>query len=147
MKRLTYKNKRGYFEACGDRTGLSVGYDGSNAVVDGDVVDRLAAYEDIGLEPKQVRKIANVLQEVGQEYNCRFEFVAEVVEKYAKYVDAEREGRLVVLPCKCGECEKYKSVSPKCGNCNRTTVIQHPEDYCNHGKEKSKILRNGENRK
>jgi hypothetical protein len=67
------------------------------------LTDRLAAYEDIGLEPKQVRKIANVLQEVGQEYNCRFEFVAEVVEKCAKYVKAERDGRLVVLPCKVGD--------------------------------------------
>ena len=46
VSRLTYKNKRGYFEACGDRTRLSVGCDGSNAAVDGDVVDRLAAYED-----------------------------------------------------------------------------------------------------
>lgn len=55
------------------------------------MIDRLAAYEDTGLEPKQVHKIANVLQEIGQEYNCRFEFVAEIVEKYTKYVDAERE--------------------------------------------------------
>ncbi len=68
-----------------------------------DAINRLAAYEDTGLEPKQVRKIANVLQEVGQEYNCRFEFVAEVVEKYAKYVDAERNGRLVLMPCKVGD--------------------------------------------
>lgn len=146
MERLTEKKNGfvGYKDCFRDCKHPNNGCDCINARA---ALHRLAAYEDIGLEPKQVRKIANVLQEVGQEYNCRFEFVAEVVEKYAKYVKAERDGRLVVLPCKCGECEKYKSVSPKCGNCNRTTVIQHPEDYCNHGKEKSKILRNGENRK
>lgn len=36
---------------------------------------RLADYEDTGLTPKEVRLISNVLEDVGETYNCRWEYV------------------------------------------------------------------------
>ncbi len=61
---------------------------------------RLEAYENTGLEPKQVRKTANVLGQFGEEYNCWFNYVADFMCKYAQ---AEREGKLVVLPVPVGD--------------------------------------------
>lgn len=43
----------------------------------GYAVDVLAAYEDTGLTPGQVQRIGNILQNIGEEYNCKFEFVAK----------------------------------------------------------------------
>lgn len=62
-------------------------------------IDLLAAYENTGLEPKQVQKISNVFRQFGEEYNCWFDYVVDFVCKYAK---AEQDGRLVVLPCRVG---------------------------------------------
>lgn len=50
---------------------------------DEQTADRLAEYENTGLEPKEVRLIANVLREVGETYNCHFNFVVKAVERYA----------------------------------------------------------------
>lgn len=61
----------------------------------GHAFDRLAAYENTGLEPKQVQKISNVFRQFGEEYNCWFDYVVDFVCKYAK---AEQDGRLVELP-------------------------------------------------
>lgn len=65
-----------------------------------DALKQLVSYEHIGLQPKQVRKIANVLQQFGEEYNCWFNYVADFICKYAP---AEQDGRLVVLPFQIGD--------------------------------------------
>lgn len=65
------------------------------------IIDRLAAYEDTGLTPEEVKLIANVLREVGETYNCWFNYVAQCVienSKLQKLAQAERAGLLVVLP-------------------------------------------------
>ena len=64
---------------------------------------RLAVYEDTGLEPEDVLRISNILRLVGEDFNCRLVFVAQALVKYAEYTKAEREGRLVMLPCKVGD--------------------------------------------
>lgn len=66
-----------------------------------EIVDRLAAYEDTGLEPKQAMLISNVLREVGETYNCWFDYVVNCVLENSHLKDlarAEKDGRLVVLP-------------------------------------------------
>lgn len=71
-----------------------------------DVFERLAAYEDTGLEPKEAQLIANVLREVGETYNCWFDYVVNCVLESSHLKDlaqAEKAGRLVVLPCKVGD--------------------------------------------
>lgn len=55
-----------------------------------DVLDRLAAYEDTGLEPEEIDSV----------------FINEVLEENRKYHQAEAEGRLVVLP----NIKKYKTL-------------------------------------
>ena len=35
---------------------------------------------------------------------------------------------------RCKDCSIYKPVSQSCGNCWRTNSIQHPDDFCSHGK-------------
>lgn len=68
--------------------------------------DRLAAYENTGLEPKQSMLISNVLREVGETYNCWFDYVANCTVKNShlkELAQAEKAGQLVVLPCKIGD--------------------------------------------
>lgn len=67
---------------------------------------RFKAYEDISLEPEEVKLIANVLREVGETYNCWFNYVAQCVIEHSKLQElamAEKDGRLVMLPCKVGD--------------------------------------------
>lgn len=47
-----------------------------------EIADRLAAYEDTGLEPEEITEYLNATDE---------------------YVEASEEGRLIVLPCKVGD--------------------------------------------
>lgn len=54
-------------------------------------IDRLAAYENTGLTPKEVQLISNVLQEVGVTYNCHFNFVVKVLKEYAESEGAKNE--------------------------------------------------------
>ena len=64
MEKLPYKNKYGHYEACGDTTTIAMGYGGSKSVVRGNVVDRLAAYEDTGLEPDEIPQLKAQLDAV-----------------------------------------------------------------------------------
>ena len=77
MERLTYRDKDG-FPMMKKRGGFKQGG-----------VERLAAYEDTGLEPEEIRAMRHTLDE------------------YHKVVDllirAQADGRLVVLPCKVGD--------------------------------------------
>lgn len=69
MNRLTTRNSDGAWD-------VPIRNDDDGAYIPSqEIIDRLAAYEDSGLEPEQ----------------C------------AKYAQAEKEGRLVVLPCKVGD--------------------------------------------
>lgn len=42
----------------------------------------------------------------------------------------------VVEVVRCKDCQYYLPVSPACGNCFRTTVIQRPKDFCSRGERK-----------
>lgn len=89
MKRLTYRTK-----------------DGAAAIapVQGrtfyDAIDRLAAYEDTGLEPEEVAEVYRRFSEARA-------IATDLGQKYADLADellqAEAEGRLLVLPCKVGD--------------------------------------------
>ena len=74
---------------------------------------------------------------------CRHQNVCNDVCKPISACDALRyaeraveAGYVKVVRCK--ECEHYKPVASTCGNCYRTTCIQHTEDYCSYGKPKMK---------
>lgn len=54
-----------------------------------EIADKLAAYEDTGLTP--------------EEFKESVDFVLELNKKLKPYMDAEKEERLVILPCKVGD--------------------------------------------
>lgn len=59
------------------------------------IVDRLAAYEETGLEPEEVRRCLEF------EDICLDEYIKH--ERLHELAQADREGRCVVLPCKVGQ--------------------------------------------
>lgn len=66
-----------------------------------DALQKLAAYEDAGLEPEQIKDLNNGI----------------IPEHWAELFKAECEGRLIVLPCKVGDtvyriCHEYKQGNP-----------------------------------
>ena len=67
--------------------------------------DRLAAYEDTKLTPKETKRIANILMDVGIDYNCSWEYVKNWLldGRLRELAEADRDGRLVVPPCKAGD--------------------------------------------
>ena len=65
----------------------------------GDWVERLAAYEETGLEPEDMKRAFNedaVLKLAGQALGMS-------PDRLRKLAQAEKEGRLVVLPCDVGD--------------------------------------------
>lgn len=69
------------------------------------VKDRLAEYEDPGLMPKDVKRMSNILLDVGIDYNCSWEYVKNWLldARLRELAEADKDGRLVVLPCKVGD--------------------------------------------
>ena len=61
-----------------------------------DALNRLAEYEDIGLEPEKIVSLKNVV-------NDAFSDKPEFTEHIRELLRAEKDGRLVVLPCKVGD--------------------------------------------
>ena len=71
-----------------------------------DIVLKLAAYEDTGLEPEKIREILELFC-WSQNFNGDFKLfitalkqLKEMVEKYEKL---EKQGLLIKLPCKVGQ--------------------------------------------
>ena len=62
------------------------------------LVERLAAYEDTGLEPREVSAIV-------KEWSDLCTVIGECVglDRLRELAEADKDGRLVVLPCKVGE--------------------------------------------
>ena len=64
-----------------------------------EIIDRLAAYEDTGLTPEEI--IVRLAKQKVEDI-----FTAETktaLDKLMEYKTAEKEGRLLVLPCKVGD--------------------------------------------
>ena len=62
---------------------------------------RLKAYEDTGLEPVEVKQMANILLDVGQDYNSRWEHVKNWLldTRLHDLFEADKAGRVGILPC------------------------------------------------
>ena len=68
-----------------------------------DALNRLAAYEDTGLEPQTI---------------------SEILDSVSEWYDAHKEGRLLVLPCKVGE-KFYYNFLGKTYEGKLTKVVYH----------------------
>lgn len=58
--------------------------------------DRLAAYEDTGLTPEQCESAKNIIEYAFSDDTSKAERIRELLK-------ADKDGRLVVLPCKVGD--------------------------------------------
>lgn len=69
----------------------------------------LAAYEDTGLTPKEAKRMSNILMDVGIDYNCSWEYVKNWLldNRLRELAEADKDGRVVVLPCKMGDTVYY----------------------------------------
>ena len=65
------------------------------------LVERLAAYEDTGLEPESVEALK--LSMMGKEISEITEFDGLPIDRLRELAEADKDGRLVVLPCKVGD--------------------------------------------
>ncbi len=67
----------------------------------GPIIDRLAAYEDTGLEPVEVEAMKTAM--MGKAIAEIKEFDGVSIDHLRELVQAEQDKRLVVLPCKLDE--------------------------------------------
>lgn len=93
MERLT-KHTEGGVVLIGDTTA-------DMQAAAGMALNRLAAYEDTGLEPEQIEHIKNVL--MGKSIAEIKELDDIPIKRLRELAQAEKAGRLVVLPCKVGD--------------------------------------------
>ena len=84
MERLTYFD--------GGKWRFRIGY----TEYSGDTVDRLAAYEDTGLEPEEIAKIREDVENGYMKSTARRYGIS--VDRLRELAQADREGRCMVLP-------------------------------------------------
>ncbi len=117
MERLTRKNWRNLdpWETCGHDNYCKRGCHEQGGCTKGCIVPRiyasLAAYEDTGLEPEQVMELKSFTQGGIHKVDDGWKHVQDLLQ-------AEQDGRLVVLPCKVGApvytTHWWKDVKEKC---------------------------------
>lgn len=115
--RLTHRDEYGRWCSDGSKASLQLGYEDYPSILRGDAVDRLAAYEDTGLEPEAVDNLrlslyGAVAAEIAEEQG----YVE--VNRVKEIAHAEAEGRLVILPCKVGD-KFYRAVKETYGRPDR----------------------------
>lgn len=101
MERLTKRNADG-----------SVAY-GHNALASTfcDSLDRLAAYEDTGLMPDEIGELLH-------------DSTGPLHKKLGEWIDADRDGRMLLAPCKPGDTVFYLSGAPSMSNNARFTRVE-----------------------
>lgn len=86
---------------------------GGDCQIDSKILDRLAAYEDTGLEPEEIDRILDAYgrgMSLRTENAQRLEIVRGIqTDRLRELAQADREGRCVVLPCQPGYKISYKS--------------------------------------
>ena len=91
MERLTYRDKDG-MAMMRERGGWKSGG-----------IDRLAAYEDSGLEPEEIIGLKNTCEQLSGINDSLFKANQEMGKDMPEWKKAHDDGRLVVLPCKVGD--------------------------------------------
>ena len=97
MERLTYRPKEPYIsKLSGD---LIEAY--SDADIR-DIINRLAAYEDTRLTPEQCENAKVIIESAFSDDTSKAERIRELLK-------ADKDGRLVVLPCKVGDTVYFRT--------------------------------------
>ncbi len=101
MERLTEKHYLGtdhYMKCSGN---CNVDMDCIDCPLFDCLVERLAAYEDTGLEPESVEALK--LSMMGKAISEITEFDGLPIDRLRELAESDKDGRLVVLPCKVGD--------------------------------------------
>lgn len=122
MERLTYFD--------GGKWRLKIG----DTEYSGEAVDRLAAYEETGLEPEQIR---TVLDDAAREF-AEYDAMAPK-DRLRELAQADREGRCVVLPVKPDQTIYQWRIGDDCPSVSRLDGVQINADgeitypiWCGH---------------
>lgn len=107
MERLTYFD--------GGKWRLKIG----DTEYSGEAVDRLAAYEETGLEPEQIR---TVLDDTAREF-AEYDAMAPK-DRLRELAQADREGRCVVLPVKPDQTIYQWRIGDDCPSVSRLDGVQ-----------------------
>lgn len=91
MERLTSRHENGRAMFAGNDTPLG------NVLRIGDVLERLADYEETGLEPEQVKEFIGRVGEIVRTYEKLD------MEKFKEILRASEDGRLFISPLKVGD--------------------------------------------
>lgn len=69
------------------------------------IINRLGSYEDTGLEPEEIEKAMEDCADTVAKNQFAISDINEMggVDRLRELIQAERDGRLVVLPCKVGD--------------------------------------------
>lgn len=91
MNRLTTRNSDGAWD-------VPIRNDDDGAYIPSqEIIDRLAAYEDTGLEPEKIEKANKVIVSA---FNLATNSGTDIlIRRLKEIIRAEAEGRLLVLPC------------------------------------------------
>lgn len=110
MERLTHIDHLGWY---------ANGRDGER--IRGSHIDRLAAYEDTGIDPDELRIIGDIKR-------FKYEIIfGSKADRLKELSDADNAGRLIVLPCKVGD--TVWVVDCEYMDCNNCDHLEHGK-YC-----------------
>lgn len=105
MERLTEWNelshKHAYYPRCFEEPCYGSGCKIKDCPFETAVCERLAAYEDTGLYPESVEALK--LSMMGKAISEITEFDGLPIDRLRELSEADRDGRVVVLPCKQGD--------------------------------------------
>ena len=98
MERMTERSESGhaYYPQCFKEPCYGSGCKIKDCPFETEVCDRLAAYEDTGLSPEKVSWMKEVIE-------AAFDNDTSRIERAHSLHVADKEGRVVVLPCKVGD--------------------------------------------
>ena len=100
MERLTEWNGRqprdAYYPRCFEEPCYGGGCKINDCPFETAVCERLAAYEDTGLTPEQCENVKVIIESAFSDDTSKAERIRELLK-------ADKEGRLVVLPCRQGD--------------------------------------------
>ena len=105
MERLTEWNggqtRHAYYPRCFEEPCYGSGCKINDCPVETAVCERLAAYEDTGLYPESVEALK--LSMMGKAISEITEFDGLPIDRLRELAEADKDGRVVVLPCKVGD--------------------------------------------
>ena len=100
MERLTEwyesSHKHAYYPRCFEGPCYGSGCEINDCPFETAVCERLAAYEDTGLMPEQCENVKVIIESAFSDDTSKAERIRELLK-------ADKEGRLVVLPCRQGD--------------------------------------------